>query len=237
MKTIRIFSHAACEPPGYIGELLDRLGYTYQHVCLIDDKPVPMQLDDISALVFMGGPGDVNQPSCWMKQEFTLIKSANDQNVPMLGICLGAQLMSKALGGEVWPAESVEVGWHDVSLLASAKNYPYFENMPDKFTVFQWHAHIFSSPANATPVATSVCSPCQAYVLGPHLALQFHLEMSAAIIAELTEKYAEDLVGDSDCVQNRDQIMLNIDENCVRNFDLADRLLIPWFDSIESKEM
>ena len=235
MKPIRIFSHAACEPPGYIGDLLDRLGYAYQHVCLIDDKQVPMQLDDVSALVFMGGPGDVNEPSSWMKQELALIKLANDQNVPMLGICLGAQLISKALGGKVWQAENVEVGWHDISLLASAGQFPYFDDLPEKFTVFQWHAHIFSSPVGAIPVATSICTPCQAYVLGPHLALQFHLEMGAAIISELTEKYAEDLMGESDCVQNRAEIMQNIDQRCVRTFDLADRLLVPWFDSITTK--
>ena len=232
MKPFRIFTHAACEPPGYIGELLDKLGFDYDHVCLFDDKQVPMQLDDVSALVFMGGPGNVNEPTSWMKQEFDLIRQANTANIPMLGICLGAQLMSVSLGGRVWESNTVEVGWHQVTLLDSAKSYPYFESIPESFTVFQWHAHIFSPPLQAVEVATSECSPCQAYILGPHLALQFHLEMSSDVIEALTDKYAEDLVGDSSCVQNREQIMRDIDNQCAATFKLADQMLTPWFQGI-----
>lgn len=234
MKPIRIFTHAACEPPGYIGELLDKLGIVYDHVCLFDDKQVPMQLDDVSALVFMGGPGNVNEPTPWMEQEFNLIQQARTANIPMLGICLGAQLMSQALGGKVWEADSVEVGWHEVTLLDAAKSYPYFDAIPECFTVFQWHAHIFSPPMQAIELATSECSPCQAYILGPHMALQFHLEMGAELIAALTEKYAEDLEGDSNCVQNREQIMRDIENKCSATFQLADRMLTPWFQGIAS---
>ena len=232
MKPIRIFTHAICEPPGYLVTLLDRLQYPYEHVCLNDGKTVPLDVAKISGMVFMGGPGDVNSPAEWMKQELELIRRANAQGLPMLGICLGAQLMSKALGGKVWQADYVEVGWHDVELLSSAKSHPWFVNMPEKFGVFQWHAHVFSPPPGAISVATSDCTQCQAYIMGSSLALQFHLEMSELTITELTEKYSNDLVGESDCVQNREQITSNITARCEQTFDIADALLVAWFHSL-----
>lgn len=229
MKPVRVFSHATSEPPGHIITLLDRLEYPYEMVCLEDGRHVPMELDNISALVFMGGPGNVNEPPDWMKQEMTLIQHAIEKEIPVLGICLGAQLMSKALGGKIWQADSVEVGWHDVQLLSAAKDSPCFVDLPENFTVFQWHAHVFSAPSGAVALATSECTECQAYSYGKSLALQFHLEMTEKIITELTDKFSSDLVGESDCVQNRDEILNNIKANCEQTFAIADILLTPWF--------
>ncbi len=232
MKPVRIFSHATSEPPGYLVKLLDRLKYPYQLKCLEDGKQVPMDLEDISALVFMGGVGNVNEPTEWMLQEMSLIQKAKKQSVPVLGICLGAQLLSKALGGKVWQADSVEVGWHNVQLLPAAFDHPWFAQLPQEFTVFQWHAHVFSPPSGAISMATSQCTACQAYILGNTMAIQFHLEMSEDLISSLTEKFASDLIGESDCVQNREQILMNISEHCQHTYEIADKLLEPWFNSI-----
>ena len=81
MKRIRIFTHVACEPPGYIQSLLEKLLYPFEQVCLFDGKDVPMDLDPVAALVFMGGPGDVNQPTAWMQQEILLIQRAISKGV------------------------------------------------------------------------------------------------------------------------------------------------------------
>jgi len=232
MKPVRIFTHVTSDPPGHIAILLEQLGFPVEMICLEDGKQVPMDLDKISGLVFMGGPGNVNEPPEWMQQEMTLIKQAMEKSLPILGICLGAQLLSKALGGRVWKADHVEVGWHDVELLPEAREYPCFCELPDKFTVFQWHAHVFSPPPEAVPLVTSKCTDCQAYKLGSSLALQFHLEMDAELISALTEKFSSDLEGDSDCVQNRETILKNIDENCQQTFAIADKLLMPWFQSL-----
>ena len=234
MKPIRIFTHCVCEPPGYIHTLLQRLHYPHEQVCLFDGDQVPSDLDDIAALVFMGGPGDVNQPSDWMVQEMELIRQAEARDIPLLGICLGGQLVSKALGGSVYKANELEVGWHDVQLLPEAALHPWFEGLPEKFEAFQWHAHSFAPPAGAQPLATSACTECQAYVHGQNLAIQFHLEMTESIISTLLDKYADDLVANSNCVQTDEQIRLDIKRKTEQTFAVADVLLARWFHSVMS---
>ena len=232
MKPVRIYSHATSEPPGYVATLLERLNYPFEMVCLETGSHVPMSLADISGLIFMGGPGNVNDAADWMLQEMTLIQQATERGVPMLGICLGAQLLSKALGGEVWQADHVEVGWHTVKLLPIASEHAWFGNLPDEFTVFQWHAHVVSPPPGAVSMATSECTQCQAFTIGNSLAIQFHLEMNEDVIKFLTEKFSSDLVGDSNCVQSRQQILLDISARCQRTFEIADKLLEPWLHSV-----
>lgn len=232
MKPVRIFIHATSEPPGYIVNLFQRLDYPFELVCLEDGKQVPMDLQNISGLIFMGGVGNVNEPPEWMCQEMTLIQQAMEKDIPILGICLGAQLLSKALGGEVWQADHVEVGWHDVSLLPAASDHAWFKSVPNQFTVFQWHAHVFSPPTGAISMATSECTQCQAFTMKKSLAIQFHLEMTEEVITFLTEKFSSDLIGDSDCVQNREQILEDIANHCQHTFDLADKLLEPWLNTV-----
>lgn len=232
MKPVRIFTHIACEPPGYLAVLLDRLRYPYEQVCLYDGATVPLDLDSVSGLVFMGGPGNVNQPTGWMNQEIELIQKAYSNDTPVLGICLGGQLMSKALGGDVHPGQSVEVGWHEVELLPNAKSSPYFSNVSKTFPVFQWHAHVFTPPPFATPLAVSDCTECQAYAYKNSLAVQFHLEMTEKIIQDLIQRYGSDLQGDSDCNQKGEQILENIVNRSGEVNAMADVIFTPWFDSL-----
>ncbi|MCP4077505.1 MAG: type 1 glutamine amidotransferase [Gammaproteobacteria bacterium] len=233
MKPVRIFTHATSEPPGHIGVLINRLDIPFEQVCLEDGKQVPMDLDNVSALIFMGGPGDVNKAPDWMSQEMALIKLATAREIPILGVCLGAQLVSKALGGEVWEADHVEVGWHDVKLLPASSGHQWFDGLPEKFNVFQWHAHVFSAPSGAVSMATSECTECQAFTFGNNLAIQFHLEMNSEMIEFLTEKYSSDLVGESDCVQNREQVLRNISNSCQQTFAIADILIRNWLLSVK----
>ena len=232
MKPIRIFTHIACEPPGYLADLLDRLGYPYEQVCLYDGAPVPMDLDSVSGLVFMGGPGNVNQPTGWMNQEIELIQKAYANDTPVLGVCLGAQLMSKALGGDVHPGHSVEVGWHEVELLPAAKNSPYLSAAAEKFLVFQWHAHVFTPPPFAEPLAVSDCTECQAYVYKNSLAVQFHLEMTEGIIRDLIRRYGSDLEENSNCVQNGEQILGDIGIKSRQVNAMTGVIFTPWFRSL-----
>lgn len=232
MKPIRLFTHADCEPPGYIATLLEKLGLPYQHICLDDGVEVPLALEDCCALIFMGGAGNVNEPTQWMTREIELIQQAHDQAMPMLGICLGAQLMSKALGGEVWQADKLEVGWHDVELLPSMIQHPWLNELPERFTVFQWHAHSFSAPPGMQTFATSDCTECQGFLSDRSLALQFHLEMTAEIIQKLIKQYASDIQNQSNCVQDDRCIMQDIESKCVETFAIADTLIARWLRSV-----
>jgi len=235
MKPIAIFTHTDCEPPGYLTTLLQRLNYHFYLICLHKGEKRP-SLDAFSGLVFMGGPGNVSKPESWMQQEMDIIRQAKEESIPVLGICLGAQLMSKALGGEVWQADSLEVGWHQVELLDAAASSPWFDGLGDCINVFQWHAHNFSAPPGTIEVATSECTPCQAFIDGPSLAVQFHLEMTSEIIYTLIDRFGSDLEGDSDCVQNRETILRDIDNHCEQAFRVADVLLFNWFKSLDESE-
>lgn len=228
MKPVAIFTHTQCEPPGYLVDLLHAVNYPFQMVCLHHDVNSDFELDDFSRLIFMGGPGDVAEPEPWMLQEMEIIRHARKRKIPQLGICLGAQLMSVAFGGRVWQADALEVGWHKVQLTTEAKDCRWFDDLPQQFEVFQWHAHNFSLPPACTQVATSECTPCQGFIEGANLAIQFHLEMTVEIISTLIDKYAEDLTGQSNCTQNRQQILQDIEQHCQQTFDVADHLLKQW---------
>ncbi len=233
MKPILIFTHADCEPPGYYTRLLKELGLAYRQTCLLVGKSSDINPANYSGLVFMGGPGNVNQPDDWMILEIAIIHKALKQNVPVLGICLGAQMLCLAMGGKVRQGDSVEVGWHNVELTRQGLENPLFSRVPMQFSTFHWHAHHCIPPEGIPVLARSDCTECQAFAFGKHLALQFHLEMDAETIKTLISLYASDLTGDSPCVQNKQQILENIEQRCQQNFELADILVAGWFNSLK----
>ncbi|MDJ0881856.1 MAG: type 1 glutamine amidotransferase [Gammaproteobacteria bacterium] len=234
MKPVLVFSHTTCDPPGYIGELLDRYGYPYQIYCLAEQHQVPSQLDDWAGFIFMGGPGNVNTPEAWMAEEIALINRAHASDLPMLGICLGAQLLSKAFGGSVWEAEELEVGWHSIKMLPQPFQHPWLEDMDSEFLAFHWHAHEFSPPPRAISIASSDCTSCQGFIHGRHLALQFHLEMTPEIIDELLVRFASDIETPNLCVQQVRQIKDNIENKCENAYAVADVLLGRWLKTLSS---
>jgi GMP synthase-like glutamine amidotransferase len=232
MKPILIFTHADCEPPGYFTQVLNALAIPYRQTCLLVGKASDIDPSRFSGLVFMGGPGNVNQPEDWMILEIAIIHRAIQQDIPVLGVCLGAQMMSLAMGGKVKQGDTVEVGWHDVSLSAAGKQHPMFKGIPDQFMAFHWHAHHCIPPADVPALASSDCTQYQAFARGKHLAIQFHLEMEAGTINRLITQYSSDLEGDSPCIQKQDQILIDIEDKCQRAFDIADVLIANWFRSL-----
>ena len=117
MKPLYIFRHIECEGPGYLGEVLTRLAIPSEIIAIDKDDPVPADIEDCSGLVFMGGPMSVNDPLPWIDRELELIRQAHAQEMPVLGHCLGGQLISKALGGTVNANPVREIGWHSVRKL------------------------------------------------------------------------------------------------------------------------
>ena len=232
MRPLRLFRHVACEPPGYLGTFLETRGYAYEVVCLDEGSVVPHDLDAVAGLVFMGGPGDVNTPTGWITEELELIRRAADHGVPVMGICLGAQLMSKALGGEVRRAASLEVGWHRVERLPGAALPHCFMDLRPRFEVFQWHAHTFSVPPGATPLVRGDCAEHQAFVRGNMLAMQFHLEVMPEAVTELTRRYPGDLAAVSPCVQSAAELCVNLSARTARLHGLAELVFGRWLEGV-----
>jgi GMP synthase-like glutamine amidotransferase len=232
MKPVRVFRHVGCEPPGHLRTTLEKHGCPYEVVCLDKGVVVPRDLNGVAALVFMGGPGNVNEPTGWMLQELSLAREAADRGVPMLGICLGGQLISKALGGFITPAATLEVGWHQVERLADSSTPGWFSDLPSRFEVFQWHAHTFSIPPGGMALLRSRCAENQAFAIGNILAMQFHLEVTPESIRELTQRYCSDMEPVSDCVQSASTITADLEARTSRLHEIADVVFGRWVRTV-----
>ena len=234
MKPIRFFRHVACESPGYLGSMLEQRGYPYQVICLDEGAAVPHDLGAVAGLVFMGGPGNVNEPTDWMRQELELIRDAVNRGMPVLGICLGAQLISKALGGEVMPAETLEVGWHPVQWFEDSPSARrWFAGLPPRFEVFQWHAHTYTPPPGAAALARSACAEQQAFAIDNVLALQFHIEITAESIRGIVERYPDDLEKVSECVQGAEVITAALGARTRELYRIAELVFGRWLEGVD----
>lgn len=144
-------------------------------------------LHEISAdcLIVMGGPMSVYDNLPWMAPEKELIRQHVSRGVPVLGICLGAQMIAAALGAEVKPCGAREIGWYPLEIVSIANSDPVFSWFSGRETVFQWHGDTFEIPAGAELLASSPLCPHQAFRYGRNTyALQFHLEVSPAMVTE-----------------------------------------------------
>jgi GMP synthase-like glutamine amidotransferase len=174
----------ANEGPGYLSDVLDRYGIPFELIRIDQDEPVPPRLDDVSGLVFMGGPMSVNDPLPWIEDEMKLIRNAASTGIPVLGHCLGGQLISKALGGRVVPNPVQEIGWYEVQQIPSRASQEWMQGLPEVFPVFHWHGETFSIPAGATPILRSRYCEYQGFVIDHVLALQCHVEMTAELVED-----------------------------------------------------
>ena len=175
----------------------------------------------------------VNDPLSWIEKEVELIRQAVTKGVPVMGICLGGQLMAKALGGEVTKGNSLEAGWHAVEVVEAEAGPDWVSGLPSTFTVFHWHGDTFSIPEGASLILRSQCCDHQAFVLGDHLAMQFHLEMTEDMVKEWTDLYKGDLENPSDCVQSAEQMTNGLDEKIADLHKAADILLGEWLKRVK----
>lgn len=228
MKPIYVFRHLAWEGPGYLATFLERHGVP-QRLIAIDEAAVPpASIEDASALVFMGGPMSVNDPLPWIEQECRLIRQALVRNMPVLGHCLGGQLISKALGGSVIANPVREVGWFAVEKRLEGQNNPWPQDLPQCFDVLHWHGETFSIPAGATPLLRSEHCANQAFSIGSALALQFHVEMTEAMVKEWTARNLDDLADPSPTVQTPAQLQANLSARIKALNNIADQLYRRW---------
>lgn len=237
MKPIRIFRHLVCQPPGYLGEYLRKRGIPWEMVCVDQEHPIAERIDDVSALVFMGAAVGVNDPLPWIEGELRLIRQALQDGLPVLGVCFGAQLMSKALDGTISRGEGMEIGWHPVERVEPAPR-GWFEDLPPRFDAFHWHADTFSLPQGARHILRSACFPHQGFILDDcHLGLQFHLEMTREMVTHWVERYASDLLRESDCGQGAETILHDLDTRLTRLHRIADRIYGEWLSRVIARQV
>jgi GMP synthase-like glutamine amidotransferase len=236
MKPIRFFRHMACEGPGYFGTMLDRLQRPYEVICIDEGQAVPADLEGVAGLVFLGGPMSVNDQHGWINDELALIQKAQQRNLPMLGICLGSQLLSRALGGSVQQGGAgQEIGWHPLHKVENAASQAWLSGLNAEILAFHWHGETFTLPPNAELILGSACYPHQAYVCGKALALQFHVEMTADMVREWTGLYHADLAQGGDCNQDAMEITRDLEVRIARLHVLAEKLVGQWLAGLEEE--
>jgi GMP synthase (glutamine-hydrolysing) len=183
-NTVLILRHVPHEPAGTLETILTDAGLACQYVDLFEQVPRDLPLMQSVGLVVLGGPMNVDDVDHYpyLAREVNWIVAAMEQHVPMLGICLGAQLLAKALGSRVYPNGEKEIGWHPIELTHRAVDDPLF-SANGVHTVFHWHGDTFDLPAGAIHLASSPQCAQQAFRYGPCAwGLQFHIEMTAAMV-------------------------------------------------------
>jgi GMP synthase-like glutamine amidotransferase len=238
MKPVAIFRHAATEGPGYFATYLDRHEVPWQVIKVDRGEPVPANPGKYSGLVFMGGPMSVNDDLPWIAPVLRLIRAAADANVPVLGHCLGGQLMAKALGGTVTRNPVKEIGWGRVEVLRNDAAAKWFGDGLASFESFHWHGEMFSIPPGATRVLASPWCENQAFVLGPHLGMQCHVEMTPELIRAWCrdwQKEVESLARRAPSVQTPAQMTEAVDAKVRALNAVADRLYDRWRAGLEHR--
>lgn len=182
---VLVFQHVPYEPLGTLDPLLKECGFRIRYVNFGREPESRPTLEKYEALIVLGGPMNSDQIDSYpnLVTEVEIIREAIARDMSVLGICLGAQLLAKALGGSVSRNAVREIGWHDVSLTDRGASDPVLSSFAPRQQVFQWHEDGISLPPGVIKLAESVASSVQAFRFGEHAyGFQFHLEASQSLI-------------------------------------------------------
>lgn len=232
MNPVRIFRHISCEGPGYFAEVLNNYNIPFELVCIDKGESPSAEIDNVSALVFMGGPMSVNDDLPWIRQELAIIEKAFSKNLPVLGHCLGGQLISKALGGTVSANPVKEIGWLPVQKIINDISSDWLSEFKDDTNLFHWHGETFSIPDGATTILKSQYCAHQGFVINNTLALQCHVEMTAPMVTEWADLYKDELASPSETIQSPDDMVYELDKKVADLQQVANGLYRRWLRPI-----
>lgn len=231
MKPVAIFRHVAFEGPGFLAGFLSARHIPWQLIAIDQGETVPNSSAAYSGLVFMGGPMSVNDDLPWIAQELDLILDAVGRNIPVLGHCLGGQLMSRALGGVVSKNPVVEIGWGAVAVDETECARRWLGELRT-FDAFHWHGETFSLPAGATRLLSGAYCANQGYTLGPHLALQCHIEMTPELIASWCEAGAAEINANLGGPAVQSSELMQQRANLPQLHAVAERVYTQWISAL-----
>jgi GMP synthase-like glutamine amidotransferase len=181
--------HGERGEPGTFGEEVAARGHLLEDWSFAWRRPAPRPLEQYDAVLVFGGAmhADQDDHHPWLREEDEFLRNLLEVGRPVLGICLGAQLLAKAAGAPVMPAAEPEIGWVEVALTEEARHDPVFARLPERFHAFQWHYYTYGIPPSAAELARSrICT--QALRLADHVwGIQFHAEVTRGQIARWLE--------------------------------------------------
>jgi GMP synthase-like glutamine amidotransferase len=228
MKPVAIFRAAHSEGPAYFATYLERRSIPWRLIALDEGEAVPRDAMRFSGLGFMGGPMSVNDELPWIAPALELVRDAVRKDVPVIGHCLGGQLMSKAFGGRVGANAVKEIGWGEVRVSDNAVAGEWLGELR-AFESFHWHGETFSVPPGATRILENDACANQAFALGKHLGMQCHVEMTVEMVRAWLRSGADEIAAArSPAVQAPREIERDLEGRVAALNAIANRLYDRW---------
>ena len=236
VKPVAVFRFSDTEGPGHFATFLDARRLPWTLVKLDEGDPVPASSAAFAGLAFMGGPMSANDHLPWTEPVLALMRDAVRRGVPVIGHCLGGQMLARAAGGKVSANPVKEIGWNPVRVEDTPIARRWFGDGLTEFTTFQWHGETFTIPPGGERILTGAYCPNQAYVLDDrHLGLQCHVEMTPGMIASWIASGRSEIESNlaSPAVQPVERITGEMPERLPVLSAYADRLYTRWIENLE----
>jgi GMP synthase-like glutamine amidotransferase len=216
---IHCFQHVAFENLGSIVDWANINNHTINYTHFFEKDFILPDLSNIDMLIILGGCMNVDDESefPWLKPEKEFIKQAIDFGKKVMGICLGSQLISAALGSKVYKGPETEIGFHPIQFNETALSMPLFQHFTNPYTVFQWHGDTFDLPKGAQLLASSEGCKNQAFLWNTNvLSMQFHIEMNETVLKDMLKQDGHELEENGSYIQKEAAIKANfhyLDQN------------------------
>ena len=233
MRDVAILRFSATEGPAYFAEWLDARGIGWQLIAVDEGVAIPKDPRTHAGIGLMGGPMGVNDALPWIEPVCALLRDAVAAGVPVIGHCLGGQLLARALGAKVARASVPEVGWIAVDVPPGPAQHEWFGDRV-AFETFQWHYDAFALPAGATRVLTNHFNANQAYLVDDrHIGLQCHIEMTGDLVATWLRSGADELPNVSTpSEQSADDIRRDLDARIATLHRVAGDVYARWVQGL-----
>src|SRR5687767_5249219 len=225
MRPVGIFRATPTEGPGYFAAYLERASIPWKLIALDADEAIPRDPREFSGIGVMGGPMSANDDLPWIAPLLEFLRHAVRRDVPVIGHCLGGQLMSRAFGGEVRVNPVREIGWGEVRVADNGVAREWLGEL-QSFRTFQWHGDTFSIPPGATRVLEGEHCANQAFAVGRHLGMQCHVEMTPELVRTWLGTGGDELRAHakSPAVQQPAEMEKDMDARLDRLHQVADRI-------------
>jgi len=238
MKPVLILQHLSADGPAYLGRWLAARGVPFELVNAEAGQTAPADLSGHAALAILGGEMSANDPLPGLRRAEALVREAVRDGVPTIGHCLGGQLMARALGAAVELAAAPEIGWQPLRVQAGAEAAAWL-GAPGERWVFQWHYESFGLPPGAVRLASSAACANQAFAIGPHLALQFHVELDEEKLQRWSReegpRWAAARAGGHGSVQSGPQMREGGSGRLASQQALADHIYAHWLGAVRGR--
>jgi len=234
VKPVAVIQHVANDGPQLLATWLKQQGIPLQVFRMFQGDRLPSDIGAHSGLCILGGPMSANDPLPYFDDLIHLVRIATRLDVPVIGHCLGGQLLSRAMGGTVQAAENIEIGWSELELTHPAATDWLGSLAP--LRLFQWHSESFSIPPGAVQILRGKHCANQAFVMGDkHLGMQFHCEVDAAKVRDwLIVDAAEMQRCTSPAVGNTERILRTLDTDIAHSQRIASKLYSQWAVGLKS---